>query len=349
MSRLKDIKEFSEEELALWLAQHNTASYRAKQIQQWIYLRQADHFSQMTNLSGELRNLLEEHFTIDRLKIKTVQTSADGSRKYLFELRDSNFIETVLIPEKDHYTLCVSSQVGCALGCRFCSTAHGGLVRNLSRGEIIAQVRDLAVRVDAGTDSQRKLTNIVFMGMGEPLANYKNLIGAIKTLIDNESGLKFSSRRITVSTSGILPKLATLGYDLPVNPAISLNATDNTTRNFLMPINNQYPIEALIEICRNYPLRPHGMITFEYILIKGINDSPENAKRLSKLLRPVRAKINLIPFNEFKESEFKRPDEEIILKFQKILIDHNYTVMIRKSKGEDISAACGQLRRKFPL
>ncbi len=343
MSRLKDIKELSEKDLIQWLSRYDIKPYRAGQIQQWIYMRQSDSFSDMTNLSKDMRDRLAEHFTIDRLKVKTVQTSTDGSRKYLFELHDFNLIETVLIPEKNHYTLCVSSQIGCAQGCRFCCTAQNGFIRNLSRGEIIAQVRDSIQLVDSDTQDPRRLTNIVFMGMGEPLANYKNLVSALQTLTGNNTGLRISSRRITVSTAGLVPKLVALGQDTPVNPAISLNATDNDTRNFLMPINRKFPIEELLEACRNYPLRPHGMMTIEYILMKGINDSQENAKRLSKLLKPIRAKINLIPFNEFEGSEFKRPDESVILNFQKFLMDQNYTVIIRQSKGTDISAACGQL------
>jgi 23S rRNA (adenine2503-C2)-methyltransferase len=346
MSRLKDIKELSEQDLIQWLSRHDIKPYRAGQIQQWIYMCQTDRFKDMTNLSKSLRELLSKHFTIDRLKVKTVQTSTDGSRKYLFELQDLNLIESVLIPEKNHFTLCVSSQVGCAHGCRFCHTAQNGLIRNLTKGEIIAQVRDLIQQVDSDSQDPRRLTNIVFMGMGEPLANYKNLVSALQTLTGNNTGLRISSRRITVSTAGLVPKLAALGHDTPVNPAISLNATDNDTRSFLMPINRKFPIEELLEACRTYPLRSHGMMTFEYILIKGINDSQDDAKRLSKLLKPIRAKINLIPFNEFEGSEFKRPDESVILNFQKILLDQNYTVIIRQSKGADISAACGQLRAK---
>ncbi len=343
MSRLKDIKELSEKDLIQWLGRHDIKPYRAGQIQQWIYMRQSDSFSDMTNLSKNLRDLLTGHYTIDRLKVKTVHTSTDGSRKYLFELRDLNLVESVLIPEKNHYTLCVSSQVGCAQGCRFCCTAKNGFIRNLSRGEIIAQVRDLIQIVDSDSNDPRRLTNIVFMGMGEPLANYKNLVSALQTLTGNNTGLRISCRRITVSTAGIVPNLVALGHDTPVNPAISLNATDNDTRSHLMPINRKYPIEELLEACRIYPLRSHGMMTIEYILMKGINDSQENAKRLSKLLKPIRAKINLIPFNEYEGSEFKRPEESVILNFQKILMDQNYTVIIRQSKGTDISAACGQL------
>jgi 23S rRNA (adenine2503-C2)-methyltransferase len=346
MSRLKDIKELSENDLIRWLGEHGIKPYRAKQIQQWIYIRQSDNFLDMTNLSKDFRQLLAEHFTINRLKVKTIQASADGSLKYLFELNDLNLIESVLLPEKNHYTLCVSTQVGCAQGCRFCRTAQNGLIRNLTQGEIIAQVRDMVQKVDSNSQDPRRLTNVVFMGMGEPLANYKNLVSALQTLTGNENGLRISSRRITISTAGIIPKLATLGHDTPVNLAISLNATDNETRDFLMPINRKYPIEELIDACRTYPLRPHGRMTIEYILIKGINDSQYDAKCLSKLLKPIRTKINLIPFNEFEGSEFKRPDESIILNFQKILLDQNHTVIIRQSKGADISAACGQLRAK---
>ncbi len=346
MSRLKDIKELSETDLIQWLSRHNIKPYRATQIQQWIYMRQTDHFSDMTNLGNSLRQLLAEHFTIDRLKVKKIETSADGSRKYLFELQDLNLIESVLIPEKNHYTLCVSSQVGCAQGCRFCSTSQNGLIRNLSRGELIAQVRDLIRLVDLDHQDSRRLSNIVFMGMGEPLLNYKNLVSALQTIICNKSGLKVSARRITVSTAGVVPKLMALGHDTPVNPAISLNATDNDTRSFLMPINRKYPLEKVLEACHSYPLRHHGMMTVEYILIKGINDSRDDANRLSKLLKPIRAKINLIPFNEFDGCELRRPDESVILKFQKILMDQNYTTIIRQSKGSDISAACGQLRAR---
>jgi 23S rRNA (adenine2503-C2)-methyltransferase len=346
MSRLKDIKELSENDLIRWLGEHGIKPYRAKQIQQWIYIRQSDNFLDMTTLSKDFRQLLAENFTINRLKVKAIQASADGSRKYLFELNDLNLIESVLLPEKNHYTLCVSTQVGCAQGCRFCRTAQNGLIRNLTQGEIIAQVRDMVQQVDSNSQDPRRLTNVVFMGMGEPLANYNNLVSALQTLTGNENGLRISSRRITISTAGIIPKLAALGHDTPVNLAISLNATDNDTRNFLMPINRKYPIEELIDACRTYPLRPHGRMTIEYILIEGINDSQHDAKSLSKLLKPIRAKINLIPFNEFEGSEFKRPDESVILNFQKILLDQNHTVIIRQSKGADISAACGQLRAK---
>ena len=337
-----NIIELTREQLIVWLAGQAIESYRTDQILKWIYLRQADDFDVMTDLSKEIRALLTRHFVIGRLEKKQIETSQDGSRKYLFKLRDGKHIESVLIPERDHATLCISSQVGCAQDCIFCLTATGGFERNLTRGEIIAQVRD----IKNDLDDPPSLTNIVFMGMGEPLANYKNLVSAIATITDNDAGLRFSNRRVTVSTAGLVPRLIDLGRDTRVNLAVSLNATDNPTRSMLMPINRAYPMEDLLEACRRYPLAPSRRITFEYILIKGLNDSQENAGRLAKLLRPIRCKINLIPFNAHQGCNYERPDEAVIAKFQKILLDKNYTVIIRQSKGQDISAACGQLRAR---
>ena len=339
ISKKTDIKELTKEQLVAWLESQGLKSYRAVQILKWIYLRQADTFDIMTDVGKEVRKQLSHHFTIHRLERAQIETSQDGSRKYLFKLADGKHVESVLIPEKDHYTLCISSQVGCAQGCLFCLTAKGGFVRNLSRGEIISQVRDIAHDLD----SSKRLTNIVLMGMGEPLANYQNVVGAINTISDSDAGLGFSNRRITISTAGLVPKLSDLGRDTSVNLAISLNATDNKTRNMLMPINRKYPLEKLLDACMHYPLMPRRRITFEYILLQGINDSVKDAKRLVKLLRSIRAKINLIPFNTFEGSDFKRPEESNVLKFQEILNKNNYTAIIRHSKGQDISAACGQL------
>ena len=338
----KDIKELTKGQLTDWLADHSVRSFRANQILRWIYARQADTFDAMSDLKKEIRELMARHFTIDRLAIQCVETSRDGSKKYLFRLKDGHHIETVLIPEKGHATLCISSQVGCAQGCRFCLTARSGFSRNLTADEIVSQIRD----VKNTMNHPGHLTNIVVMGMGEPLANYDNLIRALNIILDGEFGLKFAKRRVTVSTAGLVPRLADLGRDITVNLAISLNATDNQTRDDLMPINRKYPLEALLEACRKYKLQPHRRITFEYILIKDINDSIADARRLAVLLRPIRAKINLIPFNEHRGSDFKCPAESVIRDFQQILIDRNYTVMIRRSKGQDISAACGQLAAK---
>jgi len=339
-SKKTDIKELTIDQLVLWLERKELEHYRAVQILKWIYLHQADTFDIMTDVGKEIRELLSRHFSIALLEKARIETSQDGSKKYLFKLNDGKYVESVLIPEKDHYTLCISSQVGCAQGCRFCLTARGGFVRNLTRGEIINQVRDVSKCLD---DSKR-LTNIVFMGMGEPLANYSNVVSAINTITDSDIGLGFSSRRLTISTAGLIPKLSDLGRDTTVNLAISLNATDNKSRNMLMPINRKYPLEKLLDACAEYPLKPRRKITFEYILIKGVNDSIKDAKRLVKLLRPIRAKINLIPFNAYEGSEFSRPEESVILSFKEILNKNDYTAIIRHSKGQDISAACGQLR-----
>jgi len=337
-----NIIELTREQLVAWLTEQDIAAYRADQILKWIYLRQADSFDLMTDLAKDIRGMLAQHFVIGRLEAEKIEISRDGSRKYLFKLSDGKHIESVLIPERDHYTLCVSSQVGCAQGCLFCLTATGGFERNLTRAEIIAQVRDIKNELD---DSDQ-LRNIVFMGMGEPLANYKNLVSALDTIIDNDAGLRFATRRITVSTAGLVTRFMDLGRDTKVNLAISLNATDNDTRSRLMPLNRKFPIEELLKACRQYPLPAGRRVTFEYILIKGVNDSESDARRLAKLLQPIRCKINLIPFNMHQGCDYERPPESVIQAFYKILFDKNYTVIIRRSKGQDISAACGQLRAR---
>ncbi len=339
----RDIKDLSKDQLVAWLESQNVKPYRADQILKWVYLRQADTFDEMSDLGKKFRQLLSSHFTISRLEKTRIETSQDGSRKYLFKLKDGKHIESVLIPEKDHYTLCISSQVGCAQGCRFCLTAKAGFRRNLSKGEIISQVRDVANHLDG----PMRLTNIVLMGMGEPLANYNNVVAAVDTITNSKLGLGISNRRVTISTAGLAAKLAALGRDTAVNLAISLNATDNQTRDMLMPINRKYPLETLLEACARYPLLPRRRITFEYILIKGINDSRRDAERLAKLLRPIRSKINLIPLNTYEGCDFERPEESVIEQFKEVLNRRDYTAIIRHSKGQDISAACGQLSGQY--
>ncbi len=338
-----DIKDLTRADLVFWLKGKGVESFRADQILTWIYGRQADTFEIMTDLGKDLRKLLSQNFSIERNKIQRVDTSTDGTMKYLFRLKDEKKIESVLIPEKDHYTLCISSQVGCALGCKFCLTAKNGLVRNLNTGEIIAQVRDIQHDLKRRRIGLKPLTNIVLMGMGEPLANYRNVINALDIITDTRIGLQFSNRRVALSTAGLVPRLADLNRDARVNLAVSLNATNNQTRSMLMPVNRTYSLEKLLDACRRYRLQPRRRITFEYILLKHINDSPEDARRLAELLRPIRSKINLIPFNEYEGSEFRCPDEPTIRLFQEILLKQNYTVIIRHSKGQDIKAACGQL------
>jgi 23S rRNA (adenine2503-C2)-methyltransferase len=337
-----DILSFTREELVAWLAGRDISAYRADQIRKWIYQHQVDSFDRMTDIAKDIRAQLAQHFSIPRLGVERIEKSRDGSRKYLFRLADGRHIETVLIPERDHDTLCVSSQVGCAQGCLFCLTAAGGFHRNLTCAEIIAQVRDIKNELE----DPGRLSNIVFMGMGEPLANYRNLVRAIGTITDNDAGLRFAGRRVTVSTAGLVPKIAALGRDTKVNLAVSLNATDNETRSRLMSINRTYPLEALLEACRQFPLPRGRRVTFEYILINGINDTTDDARRLAKLLQPIRCKINLIPFNPHEGCDFERPSEAVIKAFYDILFAKNYTVIIRRSKGQDISAACGQLRAR---
>jgi 23S rRNA (adenine2503-C2)-methyltransferase len=298
----------------------------------------------MTDITKYLRKTIEDNFYIKRLIIENKQTSTDGTQKFLQKLEDGTHIESVLIPGKQNFTLCVSSQVGCAQDCQFCLTAKGGFVRNLSVAEIIAQVRDARFYLIEQSIEPLRLSNIVFMGMGEPLANYKNLIKALNIITDSDYGLKFSPRRVTVSTSGFVPKITQLGLDIGVNLAISLNATQDKMRSRLMPINNKYPLSQLLEACRTFTIKPRNKITFEYILMKGVNDSRQDAIRLVKLLAPIKAKINLIPFNEYDKSEFKRPSKQEISDFLQILLDSNLTAIIRKSKGDDILAACGQLK-----
>ena len=337
-----NILNVSREQLGAWLAERGIAAYRAGQLLKWIFRRQQDRFADMSDISKKLRSLLSLHFRIPRLEVRAIQTSADGTRKYLFGLEDGERVESVLIPERDHYTLCVSSQVGCAQNCRFCLTAKSRLRRNLTQGEILAQVRDVKKELpDPG-----RLTNIVFMGMGEPLANLDHLLAALALITDSDIGLGFAAKRVTVSTAGLVPQMLEFGRRSRVSLAVSLNAADDETRSRLMPINRTYPLEVLLAACRSYPLPPGRRITFEYILIKGVNDAPEDARRLARLLQPIRCKVNLIPFNPHEGSGFERPSEEAILAFQEVLVRKHFTVIIRQSKGQDISAACGQLRAR---
>ncbi len=344
---MKNILNFTKSELASWLEEQEIRPFRVNQIFKWLYIKQADSFEQMTDLSKDFRKKLADYFYLNRLVIDDKQVSADTTEKFLFRLEDGQHIESVLIPTKDHFTLCVSSQVGCAQNCKFCLTARGALIRNLEVCEIIAQIRDARYYLINKNIEPLKLSNIVFMGMGEPLANYNNLIKSLSIILDSDNGLKFASRRVSVSTCGIVPKITQLGKDSSVNLAISLNATNDEVRSRLMPINNKYPLSQLLEACRTFIIKPRNKITFEYILMKGVNDSKEDALKLIKLLAPIKAKINLIPFNQCKELDFKCSSKKEISDFLQILLDNNLTAMTRKSKGGDILAACGQLKAKL--
>ena len=337
-----DLKSLSSAETGDWVKELGLESYRAGQIRQWLFKKMVTSFDEMTNVSISIRELLKEKAFISRIeKIKT-QVSEDTTEKYLFKLHDGHLIESVLIPEKDHFTLCISSQAGCAMGCAFCHTARQGLKRNLTPAEICEQV----IETRKSMADPDKLTNIVLMGMGEPLANYDAVITAMNNMID-DNALNFSRRKITLSTSGLVPFIRRLGKDSPVNLAVSLNAGDDETRNRIMPVNKTYNLKSLIDACKEFPLPNRRMITFEYILIKGVNDRDEDALMVAKLLRGVRAKINLIPLNPGPDPEMMAPSWDDIIRFQDILADKQYTVIIRKSKGQDILAACGQLSGKI--
>jgi 23S rRNA (adenine2503-C2)-methyltransferase len=343
MTPKTDLRNLSFEELRDWTANLGLESYRAEQVSRWIFQPDIQSFDQMTNLSKKWRDLFRQQAYLSRLIVKKIEKSNDGTRKFLFQLEDGEGIESVLIPERGHYTLCISSQVGCAQRCRFCFTGKMGLKRNLKASEIINQV--LAVQGTL-TAADPLLTNIVLMGMGEPLDNFENVVRALKSML-SPMGMGFSHRHVTLSTAGLLPEMKELGQLLPVNLAVSLNAADDATRNQLMPVNRKYPLDPLIQACREFPL-PHGKrITFEYILIKGVNDSPREARALVKLLKGVKAKINLIPFNAHPGIGFEPPSEKELLSFQDILIHSQYTAIIRRSKGGDISAACGQLHAEW--
>jgi len=337
-----DIKNLTVEELSAFIAHLGKEKFRATQIIKWVYQKGAKTFDDMTNLAKDFREALKGVAFISSIQATKVEVSKDGTKKYLFKLSDGNSIESVLIPDEDRLTLCISSQVGCPLDCGFCVTGSGGFVRNLETSEIINQI--CAVQDDLPEDAQ--LTNIVLMGMGEPLLNYDNVLKALKIMTYGD-GLSFSTRKITVSTSGIVPEMLRLGSETTANLAVSLNATTDEIRSRLMPVNKKYPLSKLLSACREYPLPPRRRITFEYILIKGINDSLEDAKRLARLLRGIPCKINLIPYNEHEGSEFRRPSDGAIRAFQEILQNVGYTALLRTSKGLDISAACGQLRGKF--
>lgn len=333
----KNLKTFSLTELEDFLTSLGMKKYRVSQVYQWLYQKGAASFDEMTNLSKEERQSLNEKAYISSLKLVKRQTASDGTEKYLFELEDGNRIESVLIPDEERLTLCISTQVGCAMGCRFCLTGKGGLKRNLEAHEIVDQV--IAVR----RLLSKRITNIVLMGMGEPLANYDNTINALKILFD-EKALNFSNRKITLSTAGLIPQIDKLGKEgITINLAISLNAATDDVRNKIMPINKKYPIKELIAACKRFPLPKRRRITFEYVMLKNINDTKEDAERLCKLLKGIPCKVNLIPFNEYEGSEFKKPDDNNVERFRGILMDRRIMAITRKSKGAEISAACGQL------
>jgi 23S rRNA (adenine2503-C2)-methyltransferase len=333
-----DLKGLDTQDTEKWIEGLGMDAFRGRQIRQWLFKRLASSFDEMTNLASSLREILKEEANINHLERIRTQVSRDSTEKYLFRLIDGLYIESVLIPERGHYTLCISSQAGCSMGCVFCHTGRLGLQRNLTPAEIVDQV----IQAKRAMKEPDLLTNIVFMGMGEPLANYKGVLAAINNMTA-EDGMNFSHRKVTLSTCGLVPEIRRMGRDTSVNLAVSLNASDDETRDLLMPINRKYNLKNLIAVCRDFPLPNRRMITFEYILIDGVNDRPKDALNLAKLLSGIRAKINLIPLNPGPDKKMNRPSTEKILEFQDILIKKHFTAIIRKSKGQDISAACGQL------
>lgn len=319
--------------------------FRAQQVFQWVYQRMITDFDQMSNVSKDLRQYLKENFSIERPELEMSQISEeDGSRKFLFKLKDGKTVESVLIPANGRMTLCISSQVGCAMACRFCNTGDMGLVRHLKTHEIVDQVLEVSRRIEAKEfPVAHRLSNIVFMGMGEPLHNLDNVCNSLD-IVTNNHGLQFSHRRITVSTSGLVKQMLEFGRRSKANLAVSLNATTDELRDEIMPVNKKYNLATLLQACRDYPLDRRRRITFEYVVFKGLNDSDEEARRIMKVLQGIPSKVNLIPYNPHPASEYLRPDLKRVRAMQRILLDNNWNCTVRISKGKDILAACGQLR-----
>ena len=344
MSKKINLKSLSEDKMFRFIEDRGLPRYRADQLMYWIYKRYAAKIDEITEFSIDLRNALNKIAFISNLELVKRLKSLDGTEKFLFSLEDGQTIESVLIPDKGlrlrRITLCISSQAGCAMGCSFCLTGKLGLIRNLKSYEIVDQIISVNRII-----RPEKITNIVLMGMGEPLANFDNVVEALWRVV---LFIGISKRKITLSTAGIAPKILLLPEKAPeVNLAISLNATTDVSRNEIMPVNKKYPLKSLINACKKYPLQPKRKITFEYVLIDGKNDSIEDANRLVNLLRGLRCKINLIPFNPHEGSNLKRPSDQKILEFQKILLQNNLRALIRESRGQDIHAACGQLKAMY--
>ena len=336
---LTDVAEVELPELESALAELGRPKFHARQIFQWVYRRGVTDFGEMTDLGRELRAQLTQQFRIRTPAVVRRETSTDGTTKFLLRLPDEKLIESVCIPDSPGYTFCLSTQVGCAMKCAFCLTGRMGIDRNLTAGEIAGQVRVLTRELGLLGHS----FNIVLMGMGEPLHNYDATMKALRMLAD-EHGLSVSPRRVTLSTVGVLPALERLATEpfMP-NLAISLHSTTEEQRDLLVPINRKYGIEELLEACRRFPVKRRQRITFEYVMLKDVNDSPDDARRLVRLLSGIKAKVNLLPLNEAAGIPFERPSDEAVNRFAKALSERGVTVSVRKSRGRDIRAACGQL------
>jgi 23S rRNA (adenine2503-C2)-methyltransferase len=334
-----ELTELTRAELEAALLAEGLERYRAGQIFQWVYRRGTTEFAAMTDLPAAQRAALADRFRISTPPVARRDISEDGTEKFLLRLQDGRHVESVFIPRTPHQTFCVSTQVGCAMGCAFCLTATMGLLRNLTPGEIVGQVRVLAGALDLGAAR----FNIVFMGMGEPLHNYDATMAAVRILADDH-GFAVHPRRITVSTVGIVPAIERLAAeDVMPRLAVSLHAPTDEQRAALVPVNRKYPIADIIEACRRFPPARRGRITFEYVLLAGVNDAPDDARRLAALVQDLRVKVNLIPLNPAAGIPFERPSDERIDAFGRTLAERGVTVMVRKSRGRDIRAACGQL------
>jgi len=344
-----NLLDYDLEGLAAFCERLGEKRFRATQLFRWIHQKGASSFGEMTDLAKSLREKLSTTAHVKGLTVISQQISADGTIKWLFDVGDGNAVESVFIPEDDRGTLCVSSQAGCAVGCRFCSTGHQGFSRNLKTGEIIAQLwfAEHFLRKHLGRQD-RVITNVVMMGMGEPLQNYNELIPALRIMLDDH-GYGLSRRRLTVSTSGVVPMMDRLAQDCPVALAVSLHAPNDALRDNLVPLNRKYPIDELMAACNRYLAHaPRDFITFEYCMLDGVNDQPEHARQLIDLVRRyatggVWCKFNLIPFNPFPASGLLRSPQDRVLAFAKILSDAGIVTTVRKTRGDDIDAACGQL------
>ena len=337
---MKNIKDYNLEDLKQEMLSIGEKPYRAEQIFKWIYIDKVKTFEEMTNLSLDLRKKLEENYTICNFKILKKQESSDGTKKYLFDVLDGNAIESVLMEYNSWKTICVSSQIGCKMGCKFCASTGIPFVRNLTSGEIVEQI--LAVEQDI----QDRISNVVFMGIGEPLDNYENVIKAIK-IINNPKGINIGARHISVSTSGLVPRIYDLANEnIQCTLSISLHATTDEKRSSMMPVNNRYNIAELMQACRDYIKITNKRISFEYALAKDNNDNLEDAKELVNLLKGMICHVNLIPINKIENGKFTKSSNENIIKFRDYLNEHGIVATIRRELGSDIDAACGQLRRK---
>ena len=344
-----NLLDFDLEGLTAYCEQLGEKRFRAVQLFRWIHQKGVARFDEMTDLARSLREKLPSVSTIAGLPVLSRQDSADGTIKWLFDVGDGNAVETVFIPEDDRGTLCISSQAGCAVGCRFCSTGHQGFSRNLTTGEILAQLwhAEHFLRKHLNT-SERVVTNVVMMGMGEPLQNYGALVPALRTMLDDH-GYGLSRRRVTVSTSGVVPMIDRLAQDCPVALAVSLHAPNDALRDVLVPINRKYPIAELLDACLRYlPAAPRDFVTFEYCMLDGVNDQPEHAQQLVALVRQhggrgVPCKFNLIPFNPFPDSGLKCSPRSVVQAFAGVLAEAGIVTTVRKTRGDDIDAACGQL------